>query len=269
MRPLADFFLVAVRPSVTISPVAVVVLQEVLVIPLEVLFKDDAADLDVSVLLSETRFLLAIRGVQVGVVIEFARAVHARVKCLGLTLVAPSVIGVEQVATLVRENDCLVVFVERNGPDQTFVAQVVEGVAVRRVVSVTSKVALGHDAERADHRQCAAVLAVQLVHVIAVDDQLARLAAWQVKVVHQPVARVMVGPATLVVYPRTPVVAFARIVPSRVVHRPSCGVLAAVRMCVKAPRPNGEGRFRRRHGGPDRRPQRPRRGRDGNPASRL
>jgi hypothetical protein len=120
--PSADLFLVAVRPPVTIGPVAVVVLEEVLVIPLEVLFEDDTADLDVSVLLSETRFLLAIRGVQVGVVIELARAVHARVEHLGLTLVALSAIGVEQVATPVRENDRLVVFVERNGPDQTFVA---------------------------------------------------------------------------------------------------------------------------------------------------
>ena len=67
----------------------------------------------------------------------------------------------------------------------------VDGVAVRRVVSVISEFALGHDAERADHRQCAAFLAIQLVHVIAVDDQFARLAARQVKVVHQPVARII------------------------------------------------------------------------------
>jgi hypothetical protein len=111
LRPSADLFLVAVRPPVTIGPVAVVVLEELLVLPLEVLFQDDTADLDVSVLLSETRFLLAIRGVQVGVMIELARAVHARVERLGVTFVAFSAIGVEQVAALVRENDRLVVFV--------------------------------------------------------------------------------------------------------------------------------------------------------------
>jgi hypothetical protein len=122
LRPPADLFLVAVRPPVAVGPVAVVVLEEVLVLPLEVLFEDDTADLDVSVLLSETGFLLAIGGIQVGVVIEFARAVHARVERLGLTLVAFAAIGVEQVATLVRENDRLFVFVERNGPDETFVA---------------------------------------------------------------------------------------------------------------------------------------------------
>jgi hypothetical protein len=98
-------------------------------------------------------------------------------------------------------------------------------VLVKHIASVTFEVALGHDAERADHRQCAAVLAIQLVQVIAVDDEFARLAARQVKVVHQPVARVVVGSVTLVVHARTPVVAFAQIVPSRVVHRsPSCAM---------------------------------------------
>jgi hypothetical protein len=87
----------------------------------------------VSVLLSKTRFLLTIRGVQMGVVIEFARAVHARVEGLGLTLVALTAIGIEQVATLVRENDGLVVFVWRNGPDQTFVARWLRRFSVRRV----------------------------------------------------------------------------------------------------------------------------------------
>jgi len=42
-----------------------------------------------------------------------------------------------------------------------------------------------------------------------------------VKVGHQPVARVVVGPATLVVHARTAVIAFAPIVPSGVVHKPS------------------------------------------------
>ena len=54
LRPSANLFVVAVRPPVTIGPVAVVVLEEGLVIPLEVLFEDDTADFDVSVLLSET-----------------------------------------------------------------------------------------------------------------------------------------------------------------------------------------------------------------------
>jgi hypothetical protein len=118
--------------------------------------------------------------------------------------------------------------------DQTLLAEVVERVAVETIIAVIPHIAFGHDAECADHRQRAAVLAVQLVDAIAVDDQFARLAARQVKVVHQPVARIMVGSLALVVHARPPVVAFAGIVPSRVVHRPSCTVFGAVRTCVKA-----------------------------------
>jgi len=108
-------------------------------------------------------------------------------------------------------------------------------VLVRHIASVTFEVALGHDAERADCRQCAAVLAIQLVQMIAVDDEFSRLAARQIKVVHQPIARVVVGSVTLVVHARTPIGVFAQVVPSGVVHKPSRVLLAVRRICVKAP----------------------------------
>jgi len=54
-----------------------------------------------------------------------------------------------------------------------------------------------------------------------VDDQFARVATRQVKIVHQSVARVVVGSVTLVVHARTPIVVFAQIVPSGVVHMSS------------------------------------------------
>jgi hypothetical protein len=57
--------------------------------------------------------------------------------------------------------------------------------------------------------------------VIAVDDQFARVATRQVKVVHQSVARVVIGSVTRVVHPRTPIVVFAQVVRSGVVHMPS------------------------------------------------
>ena len=72
---------------------------------------------------------------------------------------------------------------------------------------VDVEVLFGHDAEGADGGQRAAVLAVQLVDAIAVDDQLALVAARQVEVVHQAVARIVVVPVTLVVHARPPVVA--------------------------------------------------------------
>ena len=58
-----------------------------------------------------------------GVVIEFARAVHARVERLGPTLVAVSAIGVEQVAAFGRQDHRPLVFTQRDGPDQPFVAE--------------------------------------------------------------------------------------------------------------------------------------------------
>ena len=96
---------------------------------------------------------------------------------------------------------------------------------VERLV-VDVEVLFGHDPEGADGGQRAAVLAVQLVDAIAINDQLALLAARQVEVVHQAVARIVVVPVTLVVHARPPVVAiplavFARITPSSVRHRPS------------------------------------------------
>jgi hypothetical protein len=79
--------------------------------------------------------------------------------------------------------------------------------------------------ERADDDQRATVLAVQLVDTVATNDQLALLAARQVEVVHQAVARIVVIPVA-VVYARPFVdtialAVFARITPSSVRHRPS------------------------------------------------
>jgi hypothetical protein len=81
-RPLADFLLRAVGSSIAVGPVAVVLLQEVLILALQLLFEHDAVDIDVVVPLSETGFFFAIRGIQVGVVIQFSWAVDARVELL-------------------------------------------------------------------------------------------------------------------------------------------------------------------------------------------
>ena len=51
-RPVADFVLVTAGSAVTVGAVAVVVLQELLVLALEVLFEDDAPDLEDVVLFS-------------------------------------------------------------------------------------------------------------------------------------------------------------------------------------------------------------------------
>jgi hypothetical protein len=53
-RPVTDLILVAPRSAVAIRPGAVVVLQELLVLALQVLFEDDAPDLEVRVLVSKS-----------------------------------------------------------------------------------------------------------------------------------------------------------------------------------------------------------------------
>ena len=57
-RPPADFLLRAVGSSIAVGPLAVVVLQELLVLPLQLLFKHDAVDIDVVVTLVGDGLLL-------------------------------------------------------------------------------------------------------------------------------------------------------------------------------------------------------------------
>ena len=105
---------------------------------------------------------------------------------------------------------------------------------------VDVEVLCGHDPEGADGSQRAAVLALQLVGAIAINDQLALLAARHVEVVHQAVARIVVVPVTLVEHARPPVVAaplvvFARITPSSVRHRPLLAWVLLFGLSVKTP----------------------------------
>ena len=79
-RPVADLVLVAARSAVAVGAVAVVVLQELLVLALQVLFEDDASDLEVRVLVSKTGFLLAKRRVEIRVVVDLPRAADAGVE---------------------------------------------------------------------------------------------------------------------------------------------------------------------------------------------
>jgi hypothetical protein len=59
-----------------------VVLQELLVLPLEVLFKDDASDFDVRVLVAKTCLFLSERRVEIRVVIHLPPAADAGVEDL-------------------------------------------------------------------------------------------------------------------------------------------------------------------------------------------
>ena len=80
---------------------------------------------------------------------------------------------IEKVPAVLRQGHAALVVAKVNDIDEALIAQVVEGL----VVDV--EVLCGHDPEGADGSQRAVVLAVQFVDAIAINDQLALLAARQ------------------------------------------------------------------------------------------
>ncbi len=81
-RPLANLVLVAVGAAIAVGTSAVVLLEELLVLALQVLFEDDTPNLEPVVLVSKPGFLLAVRRVEVGVVVDLALAADAGVERL-------------------------------------------------------------------------------------------------------------------------------------------------------------------------------------------
>ena len=105
-----------------------------------------------------------------------------------------------------------------DGLDEPLVAEMIEGL----VVSI--EILLGHDTEGADAGQCSAIVAVQFVDAITIDEQLALFAAWQIEVAHQSVVRIVIVPVALVVDARPlvaaiPLTELTWITPSSVGHR--------------------------------------------------
>lgn len=153
VRPLADLLFVAVRSSVAVGAVAVVLLQELLVLALQVLLEDDAPDVEAAVLVLEACLLLAVRRVKVRVVVDFAGPANAGVERLRGLVVALEGVGIEQVTALLREDYTALIAAEIDSLDEPLGAEVAKGV----VVDV--EVLFGHDAEGAHRGKCSAVLA--------------------------------------------------------------------------------------------------------------
>jgi hypothetical protein len=200
--------------------VAVVVLQEILVLAFEILLEDDAADLEIRMLVSEADFLLAERRVEIRIVVDLAGATDASVERLRGLAVPVQAVRIQQMAPLLGEGQGAFVATKVNGGDKALVAEMAKGLVVR------VEVLFGHHSERADGGQRAAVLVVQLVHAVAIDNELAFFATGQIEVVSQRFAWVVIVSVPLAVNAGTavaaiPVVVLARIVPSSVRHRPS------------------------------------------------
>jgi hypothetical protein len=89
--------------------------QELLVFALQCLLKDDSPDLEVAVLISETGFLLAVRRVEIRIVVDLAGATHACVVCLRRLIVPVQHVRIEEVSALLREGQAalVVAYVDR------------------------------------------------------------------------------------------------------------------------------------------------------------
>src|SRR5262245_25425642 len=113
--PIANLVLVAARSAVAVRPVAVVVLEELLVLALQVLLENDAADLEVVVLISEACFLLAICRVKTRIVVDLAVTTDASVERLPSIAVAFQGVGIEQVPAHFCENQTALVVPKIDG----------------------------------------------------------------------------------------------------------------------------------------------------------
>jgi hypothetical protein len=126
-------------------------------------------------------------------------------------------VRIEQVSSLCREGQPALAVAQVHGLDEPLIVKVLKGV-VRDI-----EVMLWHDSKRTDGSKRPTVFAAKLVDSVTVNDQFARIAARQVKVAHQPVARIMAVAVAHVVHARSfviaiPVAVFARIIPSSIGH---------------------------------------------------
>jgi hypothetical protein len=123
-------------------------------------------------LVSEAHFLLAERRVEIRIVIDLAGATDASVERLRGLSVPLQAVRIQQMPPLLGEGQGAFVATKVNGGDKALVAEMAKGLVVR------VEFLFRHHSERADGGQRAAVVAVQLVHTLAIDNELAFLAAW-------------------------------------------------------------------------------------------
>jgi hypothetical protein len=87
---------------------------------LQLLLENDAPDLGVHVFLSETGFLLAVRRVEIRIVVDLAGATDAGVERLRRPVVPLQGVGIEQVTARLRQGEAtLVVWLRGRGEPQT------------------------------------------------------------------------------------------------------------------------------------------------------
>jgi hypothetical protein len=248
--PVFDLARVAIGSSVAVRPAAVSFLEPFLVLALEFVVQNDAAD--VGALFAEPLLFSQVRAIELGIMRQLARPIHAPVKGLFPCIVPVAAVRLQQVMTAFGQRHGSLAAVDRDEPHQTLVPEVAE-IAASRVgglVARVAEIALGHHAKDPDGCQRPALVTVEFVPVIAVDDDLAFESPRQIKIAHEDIAWIVVPfaaiaisfPDVLVAGTRVVlpwigvtselnpmnfdvariVIAVPRITPSRIVHRPSC-----------------------------------------------
>jgi hypothetical protein len=197
-----------------------VLLEPLLVLPLEIVLQDDATD--VRALLAKTFFGAQVGTIERGVVRQFPRPANPCAELLTTLVVAVSAMAFEQAASAIRQGHDSLTSVERHTAHQPLISHVSMVVVTRveRALAWIAEVALRNNSECPDRRERAAVLAIEFVGVIpVVQHNLALEAARQVEALNEHVPWVPIAVSVTISVPLAPVfVAIARVVvPPRVV----------------------------------------------------
>ena len=196
-RPSFDFASVPMRSSVAVGTSAIVLLQPLLIFALELVVEDDAPNL--RALVAEPFLFPQVGAIELGVVRQLTRPAHAGVEGLLPRIVAVAAMGFEEVVALCGQRQDALATVERDEPHQPLVSQMTDvGLAdISGLLAPIVQIALRHHPKRADSRKRPAVVAVELVPVIAIHHDLAFESARQFEAFEEDISRIAVSFASL------------------------------------------------------------------------
>jgi len=110
MRPYFDVSVVAIRPPVAVWPPAIRLLEPFLILALELVLENDAAD--ICALFTKALLFTQVRPIELDVVGQLPRPAHAGIEDLCACVVGVAAVGFQEVATWLRERQCALATVE-------------------------------------------------------------------------------------------------------------------------------------------------------------
>jgi len=191
-RPASNLFRLTIRPAVAVLLAAIALVQKALIITLQLVVEDDATN--PTTLPPEALLSTLVGAIDLRVVRQLARFPETRMERLaGFVTAAVALVPIrlEQVPAAVSEDNSAVVRAEWRRVQQTLLFEVALGSP--SVVAAVVEIAFGYDAEGSDGSEHLAFGAVDLVHAIAISHWPTLPATWQVKVLHEHVARVTIA----------------------------------------------------------------------------